>query len=438
MPHRRLLPTVLPLCGLLACAGTGRLTDDATDYYSPTIIRYADHVYDPLVRAVQLYKVGFELSAPILELGSTDELELRFDDLRPTTQSLSYTLEHCNADWTPSDLAKGQYIVGGFTDLIAAPRQSYNTFQNFFHYSVTVPNTMMRPTLSGNYILKVFRDGNEEDLVLTRRFLVAEQKVAIQARVVASRDVAVRDIAQQVDLTLRHSGITVADPFSDLKVVVLQNMNWSDARTGLKPKFIRNDELIYDHPPEAQFLAGNEFRNFDLKDLRFPTINVTSISTGTDLMEAQLALNPARHIRVYLDQPDINGRFLIRNDYVDGDPLGADYVNVTFSLPLDAPVANAEVYALGGFSDFECHKEMRMQWMPNERRYMLRAPLKQGFYDYVFAVLPNGADKPDLTTLEGSHFQTENDYVVLVYLRDFAQRCDKLVGVKFLNSRRDG
>ena len=93
MPQRRLLPTLLPLCCSLACASAGHLAEDATDYYTPSVIRYADHVYDPLVRTVQLYKLGFELSAPILELGSTDQLELRFDDMRPTTHSLSFARE---------------------------------------------------------------------------------------------------------------------------------------------------------------------------------------------------------------------------------------------------------------------------------------------------------------------------------------------------------
>ena len=226
------------------------------------------------------------------------------------------------------------------------------------------------------------------------------------------------------------------DPFGDIKVAVLQNLNWNDVRMGLRPRFIRNNELIYDHPPEAQFMGGNEFRNFELKNLRFPSLRVASIRTGQDLMEAVLADEPSRHIRVYLEQPDVNGRYLVRNDDVDGDPTGADYVNVVFGLPMDAPLPGGDVYVVGGFSDFVCRKELRMQYVPDRKRYMLVAPLKQGFYDYQFAWLPQGAHLPDLTRLEGSHFQTENDYLVLVYLRDHQQRCDRLVGARFVNSRR--
>ncbi len=421
----------------LAC-GSARPYAEASppEYYNPRTVQYKDEVFDPLIRSVQCFKTGFELAAPLIELGTDASVELRFDDLRTTTLDLSYTIEHCNADWTPSDLAKGQYLEGAFMDMMPAPRMSFKTLQPFFHYSVQVPNAMMRPTRSGNYILKVFHSGDEAEVLLTRRFLVVEKVVAIDARVMASRDVQVRDMAQQVDLTVRTNDLTVIDPFGDIKVAVLQNLNWNDVRTGLAPRFIRNDELIYDHPSQASFMGGNEFRNFELKDLRFPSLRVAAIRTGPELMEAVLADDPARHIRVYLEQPDINGRFLLRNDDVDGDPTGADYVNVVFSLPMEAPLEGGDVYVVGGFCDFECRKAYRMQYVPERKRYMLVAPLKQGFYDYLFAWLPHGAQLPDLTRLEGSHFETENDYLVLVYLRDHQQRCDRLVGARFVNSRR--
>jgi hypothetical protein len=67
---------------------------------------------------------------------------------------------------------------------------------------------------------------------------------------------------------------------------------------------------------------------------------------------------------------------------------------------------------------------------------VLRALVKQGFVNYCYAYLPPNSDLPDLTTLEGSHFQTENDYLVLVYVRDHTLRCDRLLGMRFVNSRR--
>jgi hypothetical protein len=249
--------------------------------------------------------------------------------------------------------------------------------------------------------------------------------------------VELRDIAQQVDFTIGYPGIQVNDPFSDLKVTVLQNMRWDDARTDSRPKFLRDHELVYDFPRSALFLGGNEWRGIDIKNLRYVTQRVQRIGTNPDgLAEVLMLKDEKRDIKVYLDIADINGKYLVRNDQVDGDPLGADHVWVDFILPLDAPLTSGDIYVYGGFSDFQCRKENRMVWSPEDKAYILRTMMKQGYIDYCFAFLPNGSSKPDLTTLEGSHFQTENDYAILVYLRDFTIRTDRLVGVRFLNSRR--
>lgn len=423
---------------LIGCGASQGLTEGApADYWSPQELITEDHTYSPTVRAVQLFKKGFELSQPVLELNSVDHLVLRFDDLQPDPEQLSYTLVHCDAAWQPSDLATSQFVAGDPLGNIPPAKQSYMTLQPFIEYQVEVPSANMRFLISGNYLLKVFRGTDQDDLVLTRRFMVFEQKVDIQARVQSSREVELRDIAQQVDFTIGYPGIQVNDPFSDIKVTVLQNMRWDDARTDLRPKFLRDHELVYDYPKASQFLGGNEWRGIDIKNLRYVTQRVQRIATNPDgLAEVLMLKDEKRDIKVYLDIADINGKYLVRNDQVDGDPLGADHVWVDFILPLEAPLTSGDIYVYGGFSDFQCKKENRMVWSPEDRSYLLRTMMKQGYIDYCFAFLPNGSTKPDLTTLEGSHFQTENDYAVLVYLRDFTIRTDRLVGVRFVNSRR--
>jgi hypothetical protein len=248
--------------------------------------------------------------------------------------------------------------------------------------------------------------------------------------------VELRNSAQHIDLTIRYPGINIQDPFSDLKVVVLQNMRWDDARTGMKPKFIRDRELVYDLPPQTLFAGGNEWRNYDLKDMRYATIRIASIRPGPVLYEVRLLPDGPRSIQVYFDQADLNGKQFVRNDDVDGDALGADYTPVSFTLPLDEPLASGDVYVYGGLTDMQCRPDHRMTWNADRKAYELTVLVKQGFVDYCYAYLTKGGTVPDLSRLEGSHFQTENDYVVLVYVRDHTLRCDRLMGVRFLNTRR--
>jgi hypothetical protein len=430
-------PCALFLITLTACASTQPTAGGHEEYYSENAIRYEDHIYTPTVHTVQLFKKGFALAPAILELGGLDPLVLRFDDFSPDNENLSYTVVHCNADWQPSDLAPSQYINGMPTDFVPTARQSFNTLQPYLEYELEFPNDMMQPSLSGNYIIKVYRNNDPEDLVLTRRFLVFENKVQIDASIVPTRDIEHRETDQQLDLNLRYPGINVPDPFSDLKVAVLQNIRWDAVHTGFRPKFIRDAELIYDQPKEGVFPGGNEWRGVDLKNTRYSTLRVNQwIRADDGLEEAVLLPDDKREFKVYLDQPDINGKYLVQNDQVKDDPLSADYVYVDFSLPRSTEEPGGDVYVYGAISDFQCKKEFRCTWDAVKKAYTLRVLVKQGYFDYAYAFLPSGSTTPDLALLEGSHFQTENDYVVLVYVHDYPLGCDKLLGLRFLNSRK--
>ncbi|MBL7964903.1 MAG: DUF5103 domain-containing protein [Flavobacteriales bacterium] len=409
----------------------------ADEYYKAQDVITPDAVLSPTIRKVECFKTGFALAPPLIELGTEETITLRFDDLQDQTEALNYRVVHCTWDWKPSGLGDIETIEGTPSEYVPTPRQSFTTRQPYLQYSIVFPNRMMRPKLSGNHLIIVYRDGDPNDIVLTRRMMILQRKATVDARVVACRDVEKRDTHQQVDLTLRHPGLEVRDPFGDLQVVVLQNMRWDDARTGLRPKFVRDTELVYDHPAEALFAGGNEWRNMDLKNLRYARPPVQRIGLSEEgLDQATLQPEPKRNIRVYTLMDDINGRHFVLNDQVEDEPLAADYCMVEFNLPQEAPLSGGDMYVYGGFADFQLRRELRMTWVPEQRAYRLRTLIKQGFIDYQFAVLPNGRQVPDLTTIEGSHFQTENDYVVLVYVKDYQARCDRLVGVRFLNSRR--
>lgn len=424
------------LITLVACTATQQAVSGSEEYYSPQEPTTKDHIYVPTVHTVQLFKKGFPLSPPIIELGGTEPLVLRFDDFSPDVEDLSYTVVLCDSAWHPSDLSQSQFIDGTPTNFVPTPQQSRNTLKPFLEYELEFPNDLMRPTVAGNYVMKVFRGSDQNDVVLTKRFLVFENKVQIDARIVPTRDIEFRDVDQQLDLTLSYPGVTVRDPFSDLKVVVLQNMRWDGAHSNFKPKFIRDSQLIYDQPKEGVFKGGNEWRNFDIKSTHYSTMRISKYTTSPDgLEEAILLPDEKREFKVYLDKPDINGKYLVQNDLMDGDPLGADYVYVDFTLPHEE-IPGGDVYVYGGLSDLQCQRAFRCTYDADKKAYTLRVLIKQGFVDYCYAFLPAGSTVPDLTLLEGSHFETENDYLILVYVHDYQMQCDRLLGLKFLNSRK--
>src|ERR1035437_4870544 len=61
-----------------------------------------NRVYVEKIKTVLLYKDGFEMSAPIMNLSSGEKLKLSFDEMGSDMKHYRYTFRHCEADWTTS------------------------------------------------------------------------------------------------------------------------------------------------------------------------------------------------------------------------------------------------------------------------------------------------------------------------------------------------
>ena len=60
--------------------------------------------------------------------------------------------------------------------------------------------------------------------------------------------------------------------------------------------------------------------------------------------------------------------------------------------------------------------------------YRATRMLKSGLYNYAYVWLPDGATKATMSHIESDNYDTENEYLILVYHREFGSRYDKLIG----------
>jgi hypothetical protein len=404
------------------------------DYYEQTYLRYSDFVYENNIKSVLFSRKGWEFSPPIIEFNSSEILELRFDDLEADFKNYAYTIIHCNALWQPSDLMDFEYIEGFREGRIENYSFSRNTRVPFTHYHLEFPNANMKPKLSGNYLLKVFLEGNPDSVIFTRRFMVFEQKVTIEATVKQATNLNYRDTKQEIDFNINTNLYQVSNPYRDLTVILTQNGRWDNAIYNLQPRLVQGHMLIYDYEEGNIFPGGNEFRNFDTKSLRYRSLNVQEINTITNGWEVWLAPDRNRRFMRYTTRSDINGRFLIRTEDYTDDFLESDYAWVYFTLPHNPPLADGNVYVLGGLTDWNLTPGNRMTYNYRDERYELRLLLKQGFYDYQYVYLEDGTDTGDASLFEGSHSITENDYTIYVYHRRPGDMYDSLIGIHHLNS----
>jgi hypothetical protein len=209
----------------------------------------------------------------------------------------------------------------------------------------------------------------------------------------------------------------------------MQNARWDNAITGLKPQFITNNKLDYNYLDQTLFNGGNEFRWFDIRNLRQFSPNVKSKRTDT-VVHALLNMEESRGATQYFTYLDYNGRRIIENKEGNNSDIDGDYAYVTFQLSAVMGVpSGAEIYVIGEFTDWRLMPQYKMYFNRNRQRYELDAPLKQSRYEYCYAI-KNEKGQPDETSLEGNHYQTENEYCVLVYTRNLVLNYDELIGIK--------
>ena len=409
------------------------------EYFKKNFFRYEDYTYKNDIHTIQLYKEGFEIASPLIQLGSTEKLILSFDEFGEEYKTYKFTFIHCDANWKPSDLMPSEYIDGFTDDYINTYSPSFNTLQNYYHYELTFPTENMIPTKSGNYILKVFvNDDTEENLAFTRRFMIFEQNVEVLGEVKRAMQIEDQDYKQQVDFSIMYNNYKISNPYSDLKLVITQNDRWDNAITNLKPKYVKNNELDYHYTNgENSFNGGNEFRHFDIKSVQFISDRIKKISMDTAGYQIVLMPDIRRSFTVYSSRPDINGKKLIKTDEaIRNIDVEGEYVYIHFYLPYYENVTEGNLYIFGSLTDWHFNKEAIMKFDSTIGAYEGTLYVKQGYYNYEYVLLKNNEYIGDETFMEGSHYDTENEYTIYVYNMEQGTSYDKLISVKRLNSVR--
>ncbi|PTM02710.1 MAG: hypothetical protein DA405_12445 [Bacteroidetes bacterium] len=401
-------------------------------YFTGGPLVYDDHVYQEGILSVRFAPAGNDLAMPIIALNSGQQLELSFDDLYEEFSDMSYTIYHCNADWTPSDLMRNDYSSNLADEYIQNFEYSLNTFIPYTNYKLSIPNQKVRLTKSGNYLLVIYRNNDKSQLVLSRRFMVYEEIVKVGALVKRATRVEKMQTHQEVDFEINHSNYAIPNPFTDLKVILMQNQRWDNSIDNLKPQFLQNAKLIYQYDDENTFAGGSEFRFFDLKNLFSLSMNVRKI-TQDSLFTAYLNPDITRGIENYSFINDINGQLRVRRLDAPNSDSEADYALVDFYLDYPQEISS-KVYVFGELSDWKMLPQFELFYDNTRKAYRTQLLLKQGFYNYAYAIDDYTKSGSDLGFFEGNHWQTSNQYQILVYHREIGSRYDRLVGFAEISS----
>lgn len=392
-------------------------------------------VSDPMIRTVQLQYSTLELAYPILPLNTDGQfLTLSFDDLHGGVKDYYYTFTHCDQQWEPSGLTSFDIIDGFDESRISDYQFSFGTLQRYTHYAVSFPNEEVQFRLSGNYIVQVWKDEDRDTPILTKRFFVWEQEAAIDAKVMRPNLIPYRNEFQEINFNVDVRNIDVHDAFDDIRVTVLQNGRFDNASYNLKPRMVTNDMLMYDID-DLVFPGGKEYRRFDTKTLKFQTDRITKIQQQDGQYHVYVNVDESRVYQRYTYEKDANGQYVIQAELSDDVNKEGDYAWIHFTLQYPYVITSGNVFVIGeGMQGDTTLQAIPMTYNYDRQQYEAKAYLKQGYYNYQYALLPQGASYYALDYTEGNTYESENDYVVLVYLHMFDKDYDRLIGCTVVNS----
>lgn len=382
-------------------------------------------IFNPTVQTLKIYNPEDFMGAPMIRLGSDDRLVVSFDMLEYDRQELRATLLHCNSDWQPSQLLESEYLEGFNYEDIEDTAFSSNTFQHFVNYRLELPSPNLRPTLAGNYLLRVAYRDDPEDVLFQVRFQATSSKVRPKIGITTRTDRGANTEWQQLSIDLDLDRLRVSNPYSDLKIKIVQNSDPRSEHWVMTPMRMDGNHLIYEHQPQLIFPALNEFRRFETVRATYPGMHTDSVRFDGERYHAYLQEDADRSEREYFYDRTQNGRFLVREYNSTDSDLGADYVTVHFTL--DFPqLIGADIYVEGEFSQWQHTEAYRMTYDFDDHKYHLSIPLKQGSYNYRYtAVGSDGISHPE--TVEGNHYETRNEYNIEVWHCPPGRRADELI-----------
>ena len=393
--------------------------------YPPLVL--ADHNYSKSIKSVQLYRndEGFrDQTSPSVTHLRQNNLLLEFDDLKVDADIYRVKIINCTASWKKSSLSNLEFLYDFNEFNINKFEFSVDTEVPYVHYQFQIPKIK----LAGNYVVVVYRGDNVQDLVLSKRFMVYENKVSITPANLISGFTNISRLNQQIEFNIEYKDYKLVNPLQSVTVHIRQNKRWDNMISGIKPNFIREDvkQIEYRFFNNGKnFLSGNEFRFFDLRSLRYPGQNIQKVEDEMGKQRVYIMPDKPRAHLAYAQYNDNNGCYYI-DSRDGGDPkFSAEYNNVKFSLISNKIEQKGDIYVFGALTDWQLNEYNKMSFNQENGRYEADIMLKQGFYDYTYYFK---SDSTDYNYVEGNYFDTENEYEIFVYYRPFNSRTDLLIG----------
>ena len=401
--------------------------------FTTIVCAQKNEIYDPNISTLQVVAGDRWLSMPVIRLNQDEVINIGFDDLTHEYRRFTYTIEHCDADWTVSEGLFPSDFIEGFVEgnTIDDKEESVNTNMLYTHYALSIPNDRCRIRMGGNYRVTVYDENNDHQKIFVAHFMVLDPRMGVMMEVSSNTDIDINKSHQQVAMKLSYGSVTVTEPHEQIKSVVLQNGRWNTAVVNTPAQYIMPNGLQWLHSKELIFEAGNEYHKFEMLDPDHPSMGVDVIRwDGTDYHVYPFACEPQNN---YVYDEDANGAFYIRNSDNYENDRSSEYMLVHYLLKTN-PIKDGNIYIDGRWTNEQLTPNYQMTYNEESGYYEAVIQQKLGYYNYHFIVVHDDGTIRQLPS-DGNFFQTENKYQCLIYYRGKQDRTDILVGFQEVQYR---
>ena len=401
--------------------------------FTTIVCAQKNEIYDPNISTLQVVAGDRWLSMPVIRLNQDEVINIGFDDLTHEYRRFTYTIEHCDADWTVSEGLFPSDFIEGFAEgnTIDDKEESVNTNMLYTHYALSIPNDRCRIRMGGNYRVTVYDENNDHQKIFVAHFMVLDPRMGVMMEVSSNTDIDINKSHQQVAMKLSYGAVTVTEPHEQIKSVVLQNGRWNTAVVNTPAQYIMPNGLQWLHSKELIFEAGNEYHKFEMLDPDHPSMGVDIIRwDGTDYHVYPFACEPQNN---YVYDEDANGAFYIRNSDNYENDRSSEYMLVHYLLKTNR-IKDGNIYIDGRWTNEQLTPDFQMTYNEESGYYEAVIQQKLGYYNYHFIVVHDDGTIRQLPT-DGNFYQTENKYQCLIYYRGKQDRTDILVGFQEVQYR---
>ena len=401
--------------------------------FTTIVCAQKNEIYDPNISTLQVVAGDRWLSMPVIRLNQDEVINIGFDDLTHEYRRFTYTIEHCDADWTVSEGLFPSDFIEGFVEgnTIDDKEESVNTNMLYTHYALSIPNDRCRIRMGGNYRVTVYDENNDHQKIFVAHFMVLDPRMGVMMEVSSNTDIDINKSHQQVAMKLSYGSVTVTEPHEQIKSVVLQNGRWNTAVVNTPAQYIMPNGLQWMHNKELIFEAGNEYHKFEMLDPDHPSMGVDVIRwDGTDYHVYPFACEPQNN---YVYDEDANGAFYIRNSDNYENDRSSEYMLVHYLLKTN-PIKDGNIYIDGRWTNEQLTPDYQMTYNEESGYYEAVIQQKLGYYNYHFIVVHDDGTIRQLPS-DGNFYQTENKYQCLIYYRGKQDRTDILVGFQEVQYR---